>query len=208
LSVIINRNGDQINPATAEYQGYAVDENENLVPPALASGQGSVDPLGYKVNIPIEHHKVHESEMYTCSDYDADTDQGNSKFWLLRTCPLQMHLMANLSATQPIRALFYENPTITDNGTRINVFNNNRNSDKVSNCRIYRDPTVGDNGTLLETTIIGVGEKKTSVGGVARQFTEWILVPNALYLMGFTALADNTISALGINLYETSHILL
>lgn len=54
----------------------------------------------------------------------------------------------------------FENPTTTGNGDAIVASNNDRNSTNDATVNFYKDPTVSDDGTRIEVSRIGAGREK------------------------------------------------
>ncbi len=171
-----------------------VDENGNVA---------KVDSLGYLVAIEIEHHRVHEGNFYTVTDYDADVDNASPKYWhiIVPNTAVRVHIKIAIAVDAPGLIQVYENPTTTDNGTVIIAYNNDRNSANSATCAHYYDPTVSNDGTLLEAFRIGAGGKQ-KIGGDARQFAELILKQNEQYLIKFTPDGDNAEVTFNSQFYE------
>lgn len=99
---------------------------------------------------------------------------------------------------------FFEDTTISDDGSSENVINMNRDSAKLSNTFVFQAPTVTGVGTELFNVSFPGGEKKDSTSGSGGTQLGWILKPSSNYLIRITNQSGNaqTISAL-INIVET-----
>ena len=161
-----------------------------------------VDSLGYLVAIEVEHHKVHEGDFYTASDYDNNVLVAAPKYWLIRTpANLRFHTKINIESDTGCLLEFFENPTINVNGVVLTAFNNDRNSAKTSIVQFYGDPTVGADGTRIQVARVGAGREK-KLGGVARLAAEWILKENEEYLVKVTVDANGANVTMNAEGYE------
>lgn len=154
--------------------------------------------------IEFEHHMVHEGISYTCDDYDDDVDTGAAKYWHIRTpdSAARIHIKITLISSLPGLAEFFENPTTTNDGVQLTVFNNDRNSGNTTTASIYRDPVATLDGTRIAVDHLGTNNPKTRFGGASREQAEWILKQNEQYLVKFTTEQDNAHLAIQMEFYE------
>jgi len=148
------------------------------------------------------HHKVHEGDYYVLNDLDEDVDIEAPKKWLLKTpTDKEIHIKIVMEANNSGKVEFYENPTVTDNGTEVSIYNVNRNSGNTSSLNFYKDPTVSG-GTLIEVRLIGTDNNKTKIGGYANEGEEFILKKDEDYLIVFTPDNDGTKVLFNAGFYE------
>ncbi|KKK71598.1 hypothetical protein LCGC14_2912300 [marine sediment metagenome] len=137
--------------------------------------------------ITIPHNRIHVGDMYSASHLFIDVAStadaeilvkvGSNKF---------LHFIFSVSAGAEAYVYFFENPTITDDGTTVNIYNMNRRSSNTSDITVYQNPTIGAVGTQLSTDLLPGAVKKMDVGGNIRQDTEWVLKENNNYLIRAT----------------------
>jgi len=90
---------------------------------------------------------------------------------------------------------------VSDNGTQITIYNNDRSSSRTSNAICYKDPTVTSNGTQINAEWVP-GERVGKIGAVSRTQTEWILKQDTNYLIRFTPGTDNAKASIVMEFYE------
>ena len=106
----------------------------NTGTPRVAISDGAhdaeVDALGYLATIEIEHHKVHEGNFYTATNYDDDVDIASPKYWhiIAPNTTVRIHIKIAIATDTAGLIELYENPTTSANGTEITSYNNDRNS--------------------------------------------------------------------------------
>ena len=163
-----------------------------------------VDLAGSLVNIPIEHHEVHDGKYFTVTDYDNDVDTAAPKYWRITapntTTRIHCTIVIYVSAAGLVQ--FYENPTISGAGTALTAYNNDRNSTNAATATTFKDTTTSGDGTLLEQAYLGTSNNRTKVGGDARQATEFILKQNEDYVVKFTPAANDAQAVVAIEWYE------
>lgn len=163
------------------------------------------DPVSKTLaSIDLAHYKVHEGEHYTVSDHDADVDIAGPKYWHIITpgSNIKLHAKIALLSDQAGLVEFFENPTVTNNGTILPSYNNDRNSIRATSGTFYYDPTVSSDGTRIDTSWIGAYNQKTRVGGDTRRQAELILKQNESYLLKFTPEADDAKVTMLTEYYE------
>lgn len=156
--------------------------------------------------IDLAHHKVHEGQHFTFTDYDADVDSGlaNRKVWQI-TAPnsaKRFHTILSFFTSNAGLFEFNENPTLNVEGTALTAYNNDRNSASVTTLVMKYDTTLLADGTSLTIVQIGANTPKTQVGGVGRSSIEWILKANEDYAIIFQADNDNTVVSIVVEFYE------
>jgi hypothetical protein len=144
----------------------------------------------YPIIIDIEHHKIHKGVHYACQDYDDDVDTATPKYWLVVTpnTSTRVHFNFNTIASKQGLIEFFENPTITDNGTAITPCNSDRNSSNTAELLCYKDPTISSDGTRLGVNVTGSDSASVvgGSGGSSKRDDEFILKQNTGYIVKFT----------------------
>jgi len=145
-----------------------------------------VDPLGYLVNIPIGHHKVHAGEYFIVTDYDTSVDTASPKYWHIKAhTSKKSHLIIMINVDTAGLLQFFEISTLNADGTALTARNADRNNSATANTLFYYDPGVDVDGTTIEQYRIGVGGNQ-KLGGSTRQESEIILKLNTSYLIKYT----------------------
>lgn len=163
------------------------------------------DPIsGTEVIISYAHHKVHAGELFNAVDQDTDVDIASPKYWMLRTpAGSPVHMAITVNASGGVLAEFFENPTITGDGTPVTPVAFNRQASEATTVLFFKDTTVSGDGTLLSAKRTGgAGVGPTKFGGEARPGSEFVLAANQDYIMKVTAVADNTQVGIEAEFYE------
>jgi len=135
------------------------------------------------------HAEIHDGNHYTAASLE-NVSNGTSKYFLIKVpTGTQPNVTGFLRSDSDGTIYFYENPTISANGTSATPVNNNRNSSNTSALSFYKDPTVTSVGTPFYVAEIfkeGDSEIKRS--------NEFILKENEDYLFEFLPDSDGTIN--------------
>lgn len=114
---------------------------------------------------------------------DATPIANDANFDLLFvTANSQTRFNYRVNASQIYELLFYENPTVTNNGTRL--FRRNYNRPKAYNrptAQVFHTPIIGMVGDLLINEICNGPS-----GGPGDGFADWVLSDNSAYLIRLT----------------------
>jgi len=81
---------------------------------------------------------------------------------------------------------FFENPTLTNDGTGIAENCLNRQTVVAPGTTCFRDPTVTNDGALLETGMVGTSGNVVDIGGTQTDRGYWLLKLNEDYLIKVT----------------------
>lgn len=102
----------------------------------------------------------------------------------------EINAFALVTAESQFLLEIYEDAQVSDNGTPITYFNNNRNSAVTAELRPFSSPTVTDEGTLIWSAETGTSVKPTGVS----MGTNYKILPkrNSHYLWKITKLAAGT----------------
>jgi hypothetical protein len=164
------------------------------------------DPLtGSTVIISYEHYEIHNNNHYTVSDYDNEVDTGTPKYWLFTTgADKYIHFRVRVVSSLNGLIEIFENPTITDNGTEITIYNNFRSSVNIPDMTAYYDPTVTDDGTRLYVEVMGSDgtNPNGSGGGIMQSADEFILKQNEEYLVKYTTDSNDNRVSICAEFYE------
>lgn len=155
--------------------------------------------------IDLAHHKVHQGEHFTFTDYDADVDAGAGarKVWQITTpnSAKRFHTVISFFTSNAGLFEFNENPTLNVEGTALTAYNNDRNSASTTTLVMKYDTTLTADGTNL-TILQLTANSRTQIGGVGRSDVEWILKANEDYAIIFQADNDDTVVTIVIEFYE------
>ncbi len=140
--------------------------------------------------------KLHYGKYFSVSDIDEDVDTGSPKYWLFLHDGHDLHIRGNVKSDSNGIVEFFEDPTITDNGSSITAYNNNRTNDELSDVVFYQDPTISDDGTRLIVHMMG---NRKRVGGSDNIFSNWILnTKETDYILKFTPDSNSTRAVVNI----------
>lgn len=152
---------------------------------------------GALINIDFAHHKVHEGDHYNYRDFYDILRDGNKSFLIITpNSTIKSHLIVafeSLSSTFIIE--FFENCTVSNNGSLVPVRNRNRNFPNGNTVLLYEDPIITSVGTEIFSGIYGAG--RNSAGGGVRDTEEIVLRVNENYCFSVT---EQNIQATSINI--------
>ncbi len=151
---------------------------------------------GYLVSIDAEHHKIHEGAHFTCQDYDSSVDTGSPKYWHVKTPDntTDYHYVFKVVMSDSGLVEMFEAPTLTNDGTQLSCWNNDRKSATTSTMLFYYDPTVSVDGDRILVNVIGTDGAGASggAGGVESRSREFILDNDTSYLIKATPETNGT----------------
>ncbi len=150
------------------------------------------------------HKRIHEGVAFFTEGYDSSVASTSPKYWHIKTpdSAVRVHLTMVVSGTNSGLVEFYENPSLSGDGSSVSSYNHDRNSSNSADLNIYSDPTVDSDGTALLTTVMGNANKANLQGGGVVEKTEIILEQNQSYLIKFNADNDNTGVSMNLFWYE------
>lgn len=162
-----------------------------------------------KPGIDIAHQRIHEGNAFDVSLVSTGVNIANPKQILImvphpETVPsntIEIHLIFSVISVPGFTVRLFENPTVTDNGTSLDIINHNRRSSTTSGCSVYENTTVSSDGTLLFIERIGTAITGGSLT-MRRDEDEYILKPGFDYLIRITPLADNTTMSISLDWYD------
>lgn len=185
-------------------QGY---NGTNYQPVRIDTSTRSLQIIDYA------HHEIHAGSSYHAFVYDNTAATGELVNIYIKTASTTKycHMFAQWSSGGAAIFRIYEAPTITANtGTNgLAVINHNRNSSSASGCfDNATEPVVNKYGTGVTKTVDGTvllveysGVGKT-VTGSGRNESEYILLPNTVYLFEVIAIGNNIALNIGLDWYE------
>lgn len=138
--------------------------------------------------IEIDHFFTHAGATFSCSD--ATTVLAlNVKYYHIKTGINAVHLIHYdfVSTLANADIVLLEDPTLTDDGTPMTVHNKNRISGKTPTVQSFMDPVISGSleGIELEHDKM-VGGKQSGGATFDEGGYEWVLPPNASYLLKYT----------------------
>ena len=144
--------------------------------------------------IDIVHYQIHRGKAFIYPNYDIDVDIAVPKFFRLTApaAPKQVHLSFDFQALTAGTVEFYEDPTLTGQGSTVVGINLNRNSALTAGMTIGEDATQSALGTLIWQAPLVTGQGFfTTSGGKDGTRQEIILKYAEEYLIRFVTVADN-----------------
>jgi hypothetical protein len=138
--------------------------------------------------IEIDHFFTHAGATFSNSDTDTVIQATSKDFLIISPAANESHLITfHFTSTQAnAEIVLYEEPTTTDNGSALTLFNKNRKSSNVAETQLFQDPTVtgGSEGLQLEHDLI-VGGKQSGGSDFSETGEEWVLKANTKYLIRY-----------------------
>ncbi len=160
---------------------------------------------GTLVQIPLEHHRVHEGSFYTVSGRTAELGSGDSIDLILAVpnTATRMHTVGGFSCATAGYAEFWEDATALLAGATLTPYNNDRNSSNASTMTIYSEPASITlvTASKIQADQIGGGQQNR-FGAEQRDDTEWILKQGSSYLARYVSQAANNSVSFQIEYYE------
>ena len=143
-----------------------------------------------------EHFKIHQGKGFTVAQRLVIDNSGGAtpthEFLGVVPAGVFPHFrkITITSDGGPLDVDFYEGATVSNNGSLVTSYNNNRNSDNPAGLLVYDAPTITDDGTNLEPIMIPGTKQAGSLGSEGSN--EWILKVSTNYLIRIT---NNTTGA-------------
>lgn len=149
-----------------------------------------VDNFGSLKTIDVLNSTVHAGISFTYSAAASIPAAGHAYFHG-KTGDITSHLMSFFvkSDAAPITVEFFEEPTITANGTQVPAIARNRQSVIVPLMQVFVAPTVTADGTLLLTGKLLGNQQTVSSSNLEG---EWILKKNTSYTFKITNNSNQT----------------
>lgn len=133
------------------------------------------------------HYRIHNSNGWISSHMWIDVATTASVYLHIKTNnTINPHGNFTIESEAKVTIEFFENPTLTGDGTGLAENCLNRQDPATSTTKCFRDPTVSDDGTLLEINMLGSVGKFTDIGGTETDRGYWALKRNESYLVKVT----------------------
>ena len=155
----------------------------------IVAGQDASDAI---VTVTHSHRKSHEGDMFAISRVvEGVADDGTID--ILIALGQEAHITWRTKAGGDALATFYENPTVSDNGTLMSQVNLSRlkASSNPGPGNVYHTPTITDVGTQLVTELLPGGTGGNAVGVTLSRDAEFIMHPDNTYLLRLQNIAGN-----------------
>ena len=156
----------------------------------LATRYNSVtdEHIPHVTSIDWEHELVHEGKMFSISGVLTALGAGATGYFHGLTDSEIVHFrQAAIGVTgAPVDITFYEDATVSANGSAITSRNRNRNSSNTATLQSFIGPTITDLGTAIEVGQIPVAGPSKQSGEASLFGTEWVLKNSTSYLIEIT----------------------
>lgn len=166
-------------------------------------------PIIPRPDIDIAHQRIHEGNHFFIHRIATGINMANPKYFMIIPPPVQpngsvieMHIIFELMTDIGGTLEFFENPTVTSNGTELTIINNNRRSSTLSLCQIFENSIVTNDGTSLFAERAGTTTSGAELGEFERNDEEIILNQADTYILKFTPLANGANITMEINWYD------
>ena len=134
------------------------------------------------------HYRVDHSNGWISSHLFTDVASSASVYFHIKTgSTMNPHGNFTISTEAGVTVEFYENPTLTADGTGLAENCLNRQDPATPDTTCFHTPTVTTDGTLLEINLIGTSN--TGVTDIGDSITDrgyWVLKKNENYLIKIT----------------------
>ncbi len=160
---------------------------------------------GAIVQVPLEHHMVHDGHLFMMSGRTADLGDGDSIDLILSVpnTATRIHSVLGFSCATAGYAEFWEDATALLAGSTLTAYNADRNSANETSVVIYNEPaSITLAGAVrLQADQIGGGQQHR-FGAEQRDDAEWILKQGSCYLTRYVSQAASNSVSFEIQYYE------
>ena len=140
-------------------------------------------------SVQLPHHRIHEGNHFTI--HRITTSLAGIKYFLIIPPPVQVphsatveiHVIFDIVSDLGVQFEFFEDGTVTANGSPLMPINNNRNSLTTALTQVFEDPTVTSDGLKLAEERIGSATSGGSTGEEFRDEDEFVLRIGSIYLI-------------------------
>jgi len=157
---------------------YVVNDNINISN-SLKNIFNTDDVENSLVTMDLAHHEVHEGEHFFLRSYDFVPLNNGLGFLFYLNGSDDMHIIIEVFNKIEANYSLIENPTITNNGTKIDYLNRNRNYNDTDSIIIFKNPTFSGGKYIAKNSF---GERR-QFGGEARDINELIFKRNTSYVL-------------------------
>lgn len=162
------------------------------------------DVSRYLITIDIVHSKIHQGYGFQVGDLTLAVDIALPKKYLIITPDTgdRAHMIFIVETEPGVKFEFFEDTTVTANGTALSIINYKRDSVITSVLQVFKDPTVTADGTQIFLWQSGTTTSAGKVGGNIQHNDEFILKQNTKYQIKITPLSNNTTVFIHFDWYE------
>jgi len=155
------------------------------------------------MTIDIGHAKIHLQENYAGSHYFESVATNGVACLHIKISSVKAHFTFECASSKNGVLRFYENPTLSNDGTLVPTYNSDRSSTYKALSSVYHTPTITNAGTQLYIESIGGDgvSQNSPVTGRSKHDREFILNTNTSYLIHYTSLSDTNRVSLSMNAY-------
>lgn len=195
ISLIFSSCGTVIPNPNPQTQNNNVTSNGDAIQVALIGNNGKLLKTNERslVSLSSIHYHNHVGDIFVYNeDFILNAAQVHLDLWCIGSEKNAHFTSFEVTVGgNPILIEFFENPTITNNGTAKNLSNTNRQFNFNSSINVYDDPTITNDGKLLIRR--GIIAAQSKIAGVAGSETEWILARDTCYLFKVTNQNGNNV---------------
>ncbi len=162
------------------------------------------DPTRYLITIDIIHSKIHQGYGFHVDDLALAVDIASPKKYLVITpdTSARAHMIFIIDTEPGVKFEFFEDTTVSANGTALSIINYKRDSVTASVLQVFGGPTVTADGTRIFLWQSGTTTSSGRIGGRIQHADEFILKQNAKYQVKITPLSNNTNVYIHFDWYE------
>jgi len=162
------------------------------------------DVSRYLITIDTVHSKIHQGVTFSIGDIDIGINIITPKRYLIITpnTSARAHIVFTVETEPGAKFEFFEDTTVTANGTALSPINYKRDSSTTSVLQVFKDPTVTVDANRIFLWQSGTTTAGGKVGGMIKHEDEFILKQNAKYQVKITPLSNNTTVFIHIDWYE------
>lgn len=156
--------------------------------------------------VDIPHHRIHSGEYFSATATAQNLPAGIPKKFMISppaTSPA-IHMISIINITPGAIFEFFEGIITSNDGIRLNAFNQDRNDHLTAVGFAFEDPIIISEGTLIFSQIIGSTTKGGTGGTANRDEQEFDLKIGTNYLLKITPFANNTLLSIQMRAYRPS----
>ena len=161
---------------------------------------------GVDIQMPWEHHLVHDGKLFSVSAYQTATSAQNVNMLVYMTAASsEIHTVFAVATGGQCLITLYEGVTTSADGTTQTARSMDRDKPGTPKSHFSLGCTWSTNTEIIlhRTLIPGGDSQQTRVGGAGRNDVEWIFAPGNKYLFNIQNLSGNTITtSINLTFYE------
>lgn len=154
----------------------------------------------------IPHHRIHSGQYFSATTTAQNLPAGIPKNFMISppaTTPA-IHIISIINVTPGAIFEFFEDTITSNDGIRLNAFNQDRNNPLTTVGFAFEDPIIISEGTIIFSQIIGSTTKGGTGGTANRDEQEFDLKIGTNYLLKITPFANNTLLSIQMRSYRPS----